>query len=407
MNCCLNRLFHSSLSRLNYHERMHSLSVTLPSSTSTTMAGTIDFPDSTPIAYAVFAHCFTCSRFAPAASRVCKTLAEHGIAALRFDFPGLGQSEGEFADTCFSQNVADIIAASDWLTENYEAPQLLVGHSLGGAAVLKAATKPEMASINAVATMGAPFDPAHAVLHFADRVKDADEDGSVTVVLGGRDIVISREFLEDLADTDPQQYLPTLRKPLMLLHSPVDHTVGIENAQNIFRLTRYPKSLVSIDKADHLFTRGTTAQRAGRLIAEWARPYLKPTQVPSPVSDGQAVATIAAGTRLGSVVRTSREAIVTDRPKGNGGKGAGVSALELLMSALASATSEAVRAAARGMKLDDVRVTVIHVLDTTFERKVELIGTLTTAQRRELLDAAASTDIQGMLSGANIMDVSA
>ena len=133
------------------------------------MAGTLDLPDTPPIAYAVFAHCFTCSRFVPAASRVCKTLAEHGIACLRFDFPGLGQSEGDFADTTFTTNVDDLIAATQWLAEEYEAPQLLLGHSLGGAAALKAATRPEMDSIRAVATLGAPFDAAHAVLHFADQ----------------------------------------------------------------------------------------------------------------------------------------------------------------------------------------------------------------------------------------------
>ncbi len=371
------------------------------------MAGTIDFPDAEPVGFAIFAHCFTCSRFAPAASRVCKTLAEHGIAALRFDFPGLGQSEGDFADTSFTQNVDDIVAASDWLTANYEAPQLLVGHSLGGAAALQAATRPEMKHLAAVATMGAPFDPAHSVLHFADRVKDADEDGSVTVVLGGRDIVISREFLEDLADTNPEAYLPRLRKPLLLIHSPVDQTVGVENAQNIFRKTRYPKSLVSLDKADHLFTRGTSAQRAGHIIAEWSRPYLVPNQLPAQVDADQVMATSAAGTKFGSVVRTDAHKVITDRAKADGGKDAGMTAIDLLMSALAAATSEAVRAAAKGMKLDDVRVTVTHASASTFQRQVHLDGTLSAAERRLLLDAAKSTDIQGMLSGANIMDVPA
>lgn len=371
------------------------------------MAGTIDFPDAEPVGFAIFAHCFTCSRFAPAASRVCKTLAEHGIAALRFDFPGLGQSEGDFADTSFTQNVDDLVAASDWLTAHYEAPQLLVGHSLGGAAALQAATRPEMKHLAAVATMGAPFDPAHSVLHFADRVKDADEDGSVTVVLGGRDIVISREFLEDLADTNPEAYLPRLRKPLLLIHSPVDQTVGVENAQNIFRKTRYPKSLVSLDKADHLFTRGTSAQRAGHIIAEWARPYLVPNQLPAQVDADQVMATSAAGTKFGSVVRTDAHKVITDRTKADGGKDAGMTAIDLLMSALAAATSEAVRAAAKGMKLDDVRVTVTHASGTTFQRQVHLEGALSAAERRSLLDAAKNTDIQGMLSGANIMDVPA
>lgn len=170
------------------------------------MAATLDLPATTPVAYAMFAHCFTGSRFTPGAARVSKSLAEAGIACLRFDFPGLGQSEGDFSETTFSSNVRDIAAAARWLEENYSAPQLLIGHSLGGAASLKAA--PLIKSLRGVATIGAPFDPAHAVLHFADRISDVDEQGAVTLTLGGRDVTISREFLEDLADTNPVEHLP-------------------------------------------------------------------------------------------------------------------------------------------------------------------------------------------------------
>ena len=371
------------------------------------MTGTIDFPDSPPVAYAMFAHCFTGSRFTPAASRVCKTLAEHGIASLRFDFPGLGQSEGEFSGTSFSSNVEDILAANEWMARHYSAPQLLIGHSLGGAASLQAATRVQMRNLNAVATIGAPFDPAHAVLHFADRIKDVDDRGAVTVVLGGRDIVISREFLEDLADTNPEAYLPRLRKPLMLLHSPTDQTVGVENAQNIFRKTRYPKSLVTLDKADHLCTRQGVAQHAGHVIGHWVQQYLVPEHTPEPVDAGRAVSRTAAGTRYGDVVRTGDRELVTDRPKDEGGKGQGFSATGLLMSALASATSQAIREAGRGMPLDDVEVTVVHVHATTFERKIRLIGQLSAVQRRTLLDAAGITDVEAMLQGANIMDIPA
>ncbi|AGF72417.1 alpha/beta fold hydrolase [Corynebacterium halotolerans] len=369
------------------------------------MTGTIDFPDSPPVAYAMFAHCFTGSRFTPAAARVCKTLAEYGIASLRFDFPGLGQSEGNFEDTCFSSNVEDIIAANEWMTRQYSAPQLLVGHSLGGAASLRAATR--IRNLRAVATIGAPFDPAHAVLHFADRIKEVDDHGAVTVVLGGRDIVISRPFLEDLADTDPEAYLPRMRKPLMIVHSPIDQTVGVDNAQNIFRTTRYPKSLVSLDKADHLCTRQGVAQHAGHIIGNWVQQYLEPEFTPEPTNADTAVARPAAGTRFGAVVRTDDRELVTDRPKAAGGKNQGFSAMGLLMSALASATSQAVREAAKGMPLDDVEVSVVNVLDSTFERRIHLVGDLSVEQRRVLLDAAKKTDIEAMLEGANIMDVQA
>jgi putative redox protein len=371
------------------------------------MAGTIDYPDSPPVAYAVFAHCFTCSRHVPAASRVCKTLAEHGIAALRFDFPGLGQSEGEFEDTTFTTNVEDIIAASRWLADNHEAPQLLVGHSLGGAAALKAATRPEMESIAAVATLGAPFDPAHSVLHFADRVRDAEEEGCVTVTLAGRDIDISREFLEDLADTNPEAYLPEMRKPLLLLHSPVDQTVGVGNAQKIFSATRYPKSLVAMDQADHLLTRGDSARRAGRLIAEWARPYLRPSRERAAVRSDEVTSHVAAGTKYGVVLDAPAGELKSDLPKTSGGKGRGHSPVDLLMAALAAASTHAIREAATGMKLDDVEVTIVNASRNIFERKIVLRGELSAAQRRQLLDAARTSPVENMLAGAKIMDIPA
>ncbi|MGP6173285.1 alpha/beta fold hydrolase [Corynebacterium sp. A21] len=364
---------------------MHSVSVKLPSSQGLKMAGTIDMPDAPPVAYAIFAHCFTGSRFTPAAARVSKTLTDFGIATLRFDFPGLGQSEGEFANTSFSSNVEDIKSAYEWMTANYAAPQLLIGHSLGGAASLKAAT--ELRQLKAVATIGAPFDPAHAVLHFADRIKDVDEHGAVTVVLGGRDIIISRQFLEDLADTNPEAYLPKLRKPLLLVHSPIDETVGVDNAQLIFRVTRYPKSLISLDKADHLATKEGVAQRAARLIGNWAEPYLVPQNSPTPVESG-AVAQSAKGTKFADTVRTHIGTLTTDRTKADGGKNLGHTPADLIAAALAADASQAIRDAARRdrIKLEDVHVTVIPE-GFGFSRQIKLTGDVTDDQRQRLLHA--------------------
>lgn len=349
------------------------------------MAGTIDLPDSPPVAYAMFAHCFTGSRFTPAAARASKTLTDFGVATLRFDFPGLGQSEGDFAETSFSSNVEDIKAAFEWMRENYAAPQLLIGHSLGGAAALKAAT--ELRDLRAVATIGTPLDPAHAVLHFADRIKDVEEDGSVTVVLGGQDIEISRAFLEDLAETDPEAYLPTLRKPLLLVHSPIDQTVGVDNAQNIFLLTRYPKSLVSLDGADHLATRQGVAQRAGRMIGAWVEPYLRPVHEPEAVASG-AVARSAKGSRFADTVQTPVGRLTTDRPKTEGGKNLGHSSADLIAAALAADASQAIRDKARKARigLDDVAVSVVPEGDG-FVREITLSGTLDDAERRQLLAA--------------------
>ncbi|WP_018019646.1 bifunctional alpha/beta hydrolase/OsmC family protein [Corynebacterium ciconiae] len=397
---------------------MHSVSVKLPSSTGSLMAGTIDFPDGTPRAFAMFAHCFTGSRFTPAASRVSKTLADEGIACLRFDFPGLGQSEGEFARTSFSSNVADIRAAYDWLEEHYEAPQLMVGHSLGGAAALRAVAAngiERMKSIKAVATLGAPFDPAHAVLHFADRIGEVDEHGAVTLKLGGRDITISREFLEDLAEVNPESYLHRLKVPLLLLHSPVDQTVGIDNAQKIFLCARYPKSLVALDKVDHLATRPGAAQRAAHLISTWVRPYLQSTAdseaediLPEGVAEAQS---IPAG-KFTDLVHTGSRSFTTDREKERGGKDLGIAPTSLLIAALAAATSEEIRAAAREgriRELDDVRVSVTKVVGADSEqpvlrRKIALIGDLSDEQRAELLAARDNSPVSAMLSHVRIED---
>lgn len=252
---------------------MPTTNITFEGSTGETLAASIDMPASgKPRAWALFAHCFTCNRHMPGASRVCKALAKQDIACLRFDFTGLGQSGGSFDETTFLTNVADLVKAYEFMDAEYEAPSLLIGHSLGGAASLLAAQ--QMKKLKAVATIGAPFDPAHSIFHFADAIGDIDRNGTQTLSIAGRDIPMSREFLEVLADNNPETYLHKLRKPLLLLHSPTDQTVGIDNAQKIFTLARYPKSLVSLDRADHLLTRSGAAQRAADVIRTWVEPYL-------------------------------------------------------------------------------------------------------------------------------------
>ena len=391
--------------RLYILEFMQSVNVKLPSSTGTMMAGTIDFPDSAPQAFAIFAHCFAGSRHTPGAARVSKRLTNFGVATLRFDFPGLGQSEGNFAETNFSQNVSDIQAAATWLAENYSAPQLLMGHSLGGAASLAAASG--IRSLKAVATIGAPFDPAHSVLHYADKIGEVDANGEVEVSLGGRALTISRHFLEDLADTNPEEYLRHLHKPLMILHSPIDQTVGIDNAQNIFLKTRYPKSLVALDKADHLVTKQGAAARAADLIGAWFEQFVVPENVPAHVDDSAAQAQPAVGTKFGVVVRHNDLSVTADRTRKQGGKGQGFTAEGLLMSALATASTQSIKQAAKGMALDDVEVTVTHVHDKTFERRIELMGKLSADQKAELFKAATTTEIEQLLGAAHIVDVHA
>lgn len=382
---------------------MKSLNLKVPSSTGLQLAATMDRPDGPAKAYAIFAHCFAGSRHTPGASRISKRLTEHGIATLRFDFPGLGQSEGEFAETSFSQNVDDIVAVAQWMEEHFTAPQLIMGHSLGGAAVLKAATRPELKKmLKMVATVGAPFDPAHSVLHYADKIGEADANGSVHVTLGGRELVISRHFLEDLAETNPEEYLGKVRKPLLVVHSPIDVTVGIDNAQTIFQLTRYPKSLMALDKADHLLTRQGTAQRAADIIGSWAQQYIVPEFTPESTGDSNAISYSARGTKYGDVVRTSGREITTDRAKNAGGKGQGVTSTGLFMSALAVSCSQAIRIAAKGMPLDDVRVEVTHDADTTFTRHITLYGDLTDDQVETLRAAGAASTVDGYVAANDI-----
>ena len=254
---------------------MPSKNVTFTGSTGETIAATIDLPDGEPRAWALFAHCFTCNRKVPGAARTCRALAKQGIACLRFDFTGLGESGGNFADTTFLTNVDDLVAAYEFMDAEYEAPSLLMGHSLGGAAAILAGQR--MPKVKAVATIGAPFDPAHSIFHFADAIGDIDAHGTQTLSIAGRDIPISREFLETLADINPETYIHKLRRPLLLLHSPTDQTVGIDSAQKIFLVARYPKSLMCLDKADHLMIKPGAPQRAADLIRTWVEAYLPAT----------------------------------------------------------------------------------------------------------------------------------
>ncbi|MEJ5996667.1 bifunctional alpha/beta hydrolase/OsmC family protein [Corynebacterium sp. H130] len=381
---------------------MHSISVTFPSSAGYQLAGTIDMPETEPRAWALFSHCFAGSRFTPAAARTCKWLAEHGIACLRFDYPGLGQSEGDFAHSSFSMNVADLQGAATWLAENYEAPSLLIGHSLGGAVAIRAAK--DMPSIKAVATMGAPFDPAHSVLHFADKIGEVDETGAVPVTLGGRELTISRDYLEDLAEINPEAYIGLLRKPLLILHSPIDQTVGIDSAQKIYLVARYPKSLVSLDKVDHLMTREGAAQYAASVIYSWFEKYL-PAVTANEVPENQAEARSTQSTKMSAVVRSGGREMFTDLPRSGGGKDMDISPLSLMLSALAADTNTAVRATANEQRirtLDDVHVTVTLDGDA-ITRTVALIGDLSDEERRTLAAAVTGGGVEKLL-GAQITD---
>jgi putative redox protein len=244
------------------------------------LAAILDRPVGEPMAYALFAHCFTCGKDNLAAKRVAESLTLRGIAVLRFDFTGLGASEGEFANTNFSSNVADLVAAADHMRQTQRAPAILIGHSLGGAAVLAAAAK--IAEVQAVVTIAAPSDPAHVAGLFKEHVADIREQGEVEVTLTGRSFRIRREFLDDIAEQRLTEWVGDLRRALLIFHSPTDETVGIENAGRIFAAAKHPKSFVSLADADHLLSRRSDALYVAHVIAAWAKRYLDVAQPDPP-----------------------------------------------------------------------------------------------------------------------------
>ena len=247
-----------------------------------TLAARLDMPEGPHLATALFAHCFTCSKDITAARRIAARLSGMGIAVLRFDFTGLGHSDGEFENTSFTSNVDDLIAACEALDARGMSPALAIGHSLGGAAVLKAA--PMMDSIRAVVTIGAPFDPSHVTHNFAEAIPRIVDQGVAEVSLGGRPFRIGREFVSDVSQANLETAIAKLDAALLVLHAPRDATVGIENASDIFLAAKHPKSFVTLDDADHLITRAADAEYAADVIAAWSKRYLDLAE-PEPLPD--------------------------------------------------------------------------------------------------------------------------
>lgn len=250
---------------------MRSERVDFPSASNHTLAARLDLPDDTPRAYALFAHCFTCTKDIYAASQICRTLTIHGWAVLRFDFTGLGHSEGEFANTNFSSNIEDLAAAYAWMAQNHRAPSLLIGHSLGGAAVLAAAHR--MTEVKAVATIAAPAEPAHVAHHFTNARSNIEATGEAEVLLAGRPFTIRKQFLDDIESHRLRACIETLHRALIVFHAPGDETVGIENAASIFTAAKHPKSFISLDKADHLLRRKKDADYVANILSAWAAAY--------------------------------------------------------------------------------------------------------------------------------------
>ena len=383
---------------------MQSKNTSFPNADGQALAGILDMPDGDPRAYALFAHCFTCSKNLKAATNIARAMTGAGIAVLRFDFTGLGMSEGAFEETSFSSNIADLLAAVDWLKEEHRAPEILFGHSLGGTAVLQAASK--IPSAVAIATIGSPADPEH-VTHMLSGAKDAlAEDGVAEVQLGGRPFRIRKEFVEDLAVHDLPATIASLRKALLVMHAPLDAIVEIDNASELFSAAKHPKSFVSLDKADHLLSRSEDSRYAGEMLAAWAKHYL-PNDVETAgisAADGGVVARTGAD-GFATEVRAGNHAFLADEPVSVGGTDKGPTPYDLLAAALATCTSMTLRMYAAHKKLDFESATVrvshgrVHAEDCVdceqadgqiheFSRELLLEGDLTEEQRARMLEIA-------------------
>ncbi len=324
------------------------------------LAALLDLPLNEPRAYALFAHCFTCGKDVHAAKRIAEGLTSLGIAVLRFDFTGLGASEGEFKNTHFSSNVADLVAAANHLREKAHAPSLLIGHSLGGTAVLAAAHR--IPEARAVVTIGAPAEAAHVTNLFRDKIENLKAEGEVEVELGGRPFKIAREFLEDIGRQNLSEQIAGLKKALLIFHSPTDEIVGIENATRIFVAAKHPKSFVSLAGADHLLSKKSDAAYVAHVIAAWAERYLE-MQAAGATDETQGV--VVAETRRGKLqqeITAGAHRFLADEPVAAGGRGSGPTPYDLLLAALGACTSMTIRLYAdrKQIPLDRVKVALKH-----------------------------------------------
>jgi len=368
------------------------------------LVGRIELPaDQQPHNFAVFAHCFTCTKNLSAVRNISRSLTSAGFGVLRFDFTGLGESDGDFADTNFSGNVEDLIAAANYLEKNYQAPALLVGHSLGGAAVIFAAA--QLDSVSAVATIGAPSNPKHVQHLLRSSIEEIKQSGKATVNLGGRDFTIKKHFLEDLNAHSMQDTVKSMDKALLVMHSPQDFTVDIKNAEEIYVAAHHPKSFVSLDGADHLLLNKADSLYAGNVIAQWASRYVDIPEVEKLNSRSDVVASLSQDAGYTTQLKLGNHYMISDEPESIGGNDFGPTPYDLLSAALSSCTAITVQMYVRrkGWDLKNIEVhtnySKQHAVDCehcdedsakidTFARDIKLEGDLDEKQIKRILQIA-------------------
>jgi uncharacterized OsmC-like protein/alpha/beta superfamily hydrolase len=381
------------------------------------LAAALDTPDGPARAYALFAHCFTCGKDVLAAKRIAVALSVKGIAVLRFDFTGLGSSEGEFANSTFSSNVADLVRAADHLRKTFEAPALLIGHSLGGAAVLAAAE--QIPDAKAVVTIAAPSDPTHVTGQFADSIEKIRKDGQAEVSLAGRPFTIKREFLDDIAEHGLMTHIAGLHKALLVMHAPTDDTVGIDNATRIFVTAKHPKSFVSLAGADHLLSNRRDSAYVADVIAAWASRYLDAAAPEEAVDLGDAPRSVVVqetgNSKFQQSVSAGPHRLLADEPKAAGGDDSGLSPYDFVLAGLGACTSMTMRLYAdrKSLPLERTTVTLRHskiyaqdcaecetrdgMLDQ-IERVIAMEGALSSEQRQKLMEIADKCPVHRTLT---------
>lgn len=386
------------------------------------LSARLDFPsENTPAAYALFAHCFTCSKNLKAIAHISRALTREGIAVMRFDFTGLGESEGDFGETTFSSNVGDLITAAQFMDANFEAPKILIGHSFGGAAVLQAAAK--IPSSVAVVTIAAPADPGHVKHVLGSSQETIERLGEAEVDLAGRTFKIKKQFLDDLEFVNMQETLRHLNRALLIFHSPIDDIVGIENAARIFQAARHPKSFISLDKADHLLSNLKDSRYVGTVIAAWSLKYVNGSQTKDRESSSvdEHVVTRTGPSGYLTDIMVNNHSLIADEPLDVGGTNLGPTPFEYLTSALGACTSITLRMYAdrKEWPLESVNVKVKHnkipakecescetkqgMIDQ-FDREIELEGPLDEDQKKRLLQIAGRCPVHRTLKSEIVIN---
>jgi putative redox protein len=381
------------------------------------LAAALDTPERAIRGYALFAHCFTCGKDVLAAKRIAVALAAKGIAVLRFDFTGLGSSEGDFANSTFASNVADLVRAADHLRETRKAPAILIGHSLGGAAILAAAE--QIPGATAVVTIAAPSDPAHVIGLFADRIEDIRNKGKAEVSLAGRPFTITRDFLDDVAEHNLMAHVAKLHRALLVMHAPTDDTVGIDNATRIFVAAKHPKSFVSLAGADHLLSDRRDSAYVAEIIAAWASRYLDAVGSEEAADLGEAPRNVVVretrNSKFQQTVSVGPHLLLADEPTAAGGEDSGPGPYDFVLAGLGACTSMTMRLYAdrKSLPLERTTVTLTHskihaddcaecetkagMLDQ-IERVITMEGALDAEQRRKLMEIADKCPVHRTLT---------